>query len=852
MRRLIAKSDYFNLFAVIALCLLGIIIYSNTFWSPFQFDSETLVGGKTAIKNIANLDKIWQLWSTRFITFLSFALNYHFHGFNVFGYHFVNIAIHIASAILVWYLVKLILRTPALREDTTSKYSHIIAFFTALIFVSHPVQTEAVTYIYQRSTALAAFFYIASICLYLKTRLLQGANVLAARWRRYYCLSWVLAIAGMFTKENVVTLPLMIVLCEYCFFKASGYRDREYSLFYLALLPIIPLLLFLTSPPVFIDLDILSDRPVLGGEYLLTQLRVVITYLRLFFVPLNQNLDYDYPIIGDFKDPSVLLSFFVLLTIIIIAVRIFPRRRLLSFSIFWFFLCLIPESTIIPLRDVIFEHRLYLPMVGYSIFIVTGLVYLLKEERFKFAVAIISCIAVIYSVMTYCRNNVWKDKVSLWNDVVRKSPQKARVYSHRGKAFLDNKEYKNALVDLNRALLLDSLYPEVYNQRGVLFARRKEYDEAIADFNKALDIHPYFVEVYNNRGAVFLDLREYDKAIDDFGRALEICPDYVNAYSNLGVAFVKKEEYEKAINQFNRALQLDPKCAEAYNNRGSVFLDMGEYDKAINDFNRALRIDPVYEEIYIHRGMVFVKKKEYAKAIADFNQALRIDPDSALAYNYRGLVFSNEDEYDKAMADFNQALRIESDHAEVYNRRGKLFVKKKEYDKAMADFNQALQIDPNYPYVYNNRGMLFLMLQEYEQALSDFNKALQIFPDYAEAYNHRGMVYINKQEYSKAIADFKQALKIDWSFDEAYMNLGSAYGALGKYDETIEYSKTAILLNPKLAFAYNNLVLAYYFKKEPDKAVEFFDKAATIGLKLDSYLIKLLNPYRKISSHEDK
>ena len=156
--------------SIILIACLGIIVYSNTFHCPFHFDDNVYIVDNSSIENIQDPLNIWKFYPCRFVTFFSIALNYHYHGFNVIGYHIFNLAVHLGSAILVWWLTLLTFTTPVMKKERITGHAGLIALFAGLVFVSHPIQTEAVTYIWQRVASLAALFYLASLCLYVKSR----------------------------------------------------------------------------------------------------------------------------------------------------------------------------------------------------------------------------------------------------------------------------------------------------------------------------------------------------------------------------------------------------------------------------------------------------------------------------------------------------------------------------------------------------------------------------------------------------------------------------------------------------------------------------------------------------------
>jgi len=146
---------------------LGIAIYSNAFHSEWHFDDLGYILHNSDIRNIADIKAIWTAYpnSARFVPYYTFALNYHFHQYDVFGYHVVNVMIHLITALLVWWMATLILATPRLHATEVGQNQKGIAFFAALIFLVHPIQIQAVTYITQRFASLATLFYVLSICL---------------------------------------------------------------------------------------------------------------------------------------------------------------------------------------------------------------------------------------------------------------------------------------------------------------------------------------------------------------------------------------------------------------------------------------------------------------------------------------------------------------------------------------------------------------------------------------------------------------------------------------------------------------------------------------------------------------
>ena len=382
MKKVLDSNKKYNLLAIGALLLLGAIIYSDTFHSSFHFDDTSSILENFSIRNILNLKAIWNSWPTRFITYVSLAFNYCLGRFNVLGYHIFNFLVHLSASIMVWWFTLLTFSTPVMHEKKITKHARLIAFFASLVFLAHPIQTQAVTYVIQRAASLTTLFYLVCLCLYIKSRLLQWEedNIIASRL--FYCGSLIAAVMAMFTKEIAITLPFTVIFYEYCFLRRRKRFYWKSALPLLSTIFIIPLTMFLTKSADFIGMRRVQEHTsgISPWQYIFTQFSVIVTYIRLLLIPINQNLDYDYHIAKSLLEIPTLASLILLVLILIIVIRIFPKYRLISFGIFWFFLTLLPESSVIPIGDVIFEHRLYLPMVGFSLFLASGIYYIFENK----------------------------------------------------------------------------------------------------------------------------------------------------------------------------------------------------------------------------------------------------------------------------------------------------------------------------------------------------------------------------------------------------------------------------------------------------------------------------------------
>ncbi len=487
-----------NSYAHIAvISVAGALAYSNSFFASFHFDDF-----RNIVCNPAMLDPwmilfpdsapapdIAQELRLRPVGFLSFAFNVWLGGLATTGFHAFNFAVHLVNSILVYFLVMGLFRCPAMlrmppgaadsaengapRQDSDAG---IIAFAASLIFMIHPVQTQAVTYIVQRFASLAAMFYLSACMLYIKARMAAdpGGQGISLRTAGLYAGSLLCALLAVKTKENTYTIPLAVTLVELFFFEGKlGRRLLLLVPFYL-LLVLLPLSIGMIGsgvPGDFAGGKVLTDMS--RTDYFLTGLTAIIFYFRLLILPYGQNLEHDFPARNELLDPAVIFSLIVVAFLILAALfawqrtsrgRWDPKLRLAAFGILWFFATISAESGLVPIADLVFEHRVYLPSPG--IIMAVAAVVLLAWRRCGFrgagagrsaACVFAAYVATLVSA-TFSRNMVWKDEISLWEDCAAKSPRKPRVLNTLGAVYIDAGRHRDA-----RPVLLKTLEVEPEN-----------------------------------------------------------------------------------------------------------------------------------------------------------------------------------------------------------------------------------------------------------------------------------------------------------------------------------------------------------------------------------------------------
>lgn len=702
------KASIYNkpLIHILLIVIIGALAYSNTFNVPFMFDDKAPNGqieDNLMIRDLGNFSLAlkghnfsgtegYEFVSRRFIGYLSFALNYKIHGLSLAGYHIVNIAIHIANALLVYFLVLLTFKTPFMakngeQETEAGKRENLIALFSSLLFVSHPIQTGAVTYIVQRFASLATLFYLLSLFMYVKGRLLPFPRLSSVS-----CLlsSVLFAFFAMLTKEISYTLPLTVLLYELTFFRHTF--KKSLLLFLIAGVIVISSAVLVLGANVNSLGDMLSDlgrkmrleTDLSRGAYLMTQMRVIMTYIRLLLIPTDQNLDYDYPVFHSLFDPQVMLSFAFLSLLFATGVYLatgdrlkaggmlflrFPvyDSRLLGFGILWFFVTLSVESSIIPVADVIFEHRMYLPSIGAFIAMtqVMFIVIARGNPRFlSYASACLLSIVVIFSIATFKRNMVWQDEMTMWEDIVNKSPQKARVLNNLAVINLDRHQPEAALDYLKRSLAVDPSYTVTYRVLASAYMNLESYNEALAAYRKFLEAEPNNIGALSDVALAHIKTGNYDAARDAAFKALSINPDFPRAYNILGTAYRKLGRYDDALEAINKALRIRSNFEEAHNNLGLTYVEMKRFDEAAAAFKRSLELTPSYAEAYSNLGGLYIVLKNYDAAIEILKRAVGVDQNYINAHVNLAVAYALKGDRNSAMEQYSTLNRISPSNAE--------------------------------------------------------------------------------------------------------------------------------------------------------------------------------------------
>lgn len=565
--------------AIALIFLFSILIYCNSLGGAFVWDDHAFVETNPAIRSLANIRYFLTDPATtavgelardvyRPITTLSYAVDFFFWELVSFGYHLTNVILHSLNGVLIFLLLSIAF------ED------FLFALIASLIFVSHPVQTEVVSWISGRSSVLFMFFYLASLIFYIKA---QGSKKI------FYLYSIIFFALALFSKEMAITLPLILILYDLHFCKKFDIKEKA-----LRYLPYFALVLFFIITRITLVGEV-GQFSGWGDPYytFLTMSKVVVDYIRILFFPVTLcAVGYDVGISKSILEPGTLVSITFLVIILSGLPFLYRRFRMISFSILLFFITLLPVLNIIPIKVLEAERLLYLPSLGFCILI--AFIISAADKRFRkpivrngprIAVAAAFILIALYALRTSSRNNDWADEITIGQRTLESRVSGAWGMTTLGQNYLESDNYKEAIKYLEDAVKLAPEYDLAYNLLGTAYYKMGRYDDAVKAFITVLRINRYFsAPTHDMLGVSYANLKKYDDAERQFKMAITESPYFVNAHLNLGRLYEIKGDYAAALRQYLKGVIYSANSAYPsvvnYIRIGDLYTKMGQPPKA--------------------------------------------------------------------------------------------------------------------------------------------------------------------------------------------------------------------------------------------------------------------------------
>lgn len=559
--------------------LLGVLVFANHLNNPFQFDSVPYITNNANLENPEALLTA-EFWKKEFLARgllrMSVALNVHLDGFQPFGYHILSLAFHIINALLLFFVLEKSFRRFGLNKmGWGNKRIRSVAFFAAVLFLCHPIQTESVIYIMSRSEVLASTFYLIGFLLF--QQLLERPSTSRWQYCLYFLIIFLVALLGFSVKQTLATLPALMVL--YYLFSCPNnspvwqfLKRWKWPIF--GIFSVVAGLLFykLFTDETFLVGPSRTEEMVGRAKYMLSQPTVIIFYyLKKLLFPINLNVDPDIEIVTSLLSLNFLVPALCIVLLLVGSFRIF-KNRFIFFFLCWFFIILSPSSSIVTLHDLAAEHRIYLASAGIFILLAFGASEVTRKwrETQPLQTVLIFCVFIgVLGILTMNRNTVWQSELSLWQDTYQKSPHKLRPLINLARAHSMLGEPEKAIKYYQEALLKGpGVFATNYNLGDLYLAKGLEPD-AIRHFLLASRIKPEIPETFAKLGEIYLAQNKFKLADTYFKHAVELEPRMSAVFKNLGVLnFYHLNNTQQGLAYFSRSLTLDPNQPEADKIRG--------------------------------------------------------------------------------------------------------------------------------------------------------------------------------------------------------------------------------------------------------------------------------------------
>lgn len=729
-----------QLACVLLLILSSTGIYFNSLKGSFQFDDVPLISSQW----IADLESFNQFvkfssFENRPVLLWTYALNNSLGKNKEFGFHLVNLMLHIGVTLLIFFLV---LKTSSFyrssnrthnknSEIINSKEIWIFPFITALIFSLHPLNTDSISYISARSSVLATFFYL--ISLYLFLNLFSPEKKKVSLTKNLILIPPVIATMylSLASKLIAATLPLLIGFWYFVFIfprkdkEALWKRDWAYLL--LILISIATLFLLGDSwiyKAKDQGLELYGQLP-----YLLIQTKVIVFYyLRLFLFPFNLSVDSGMPFSSINEDPLIALAILIISGLVVAVIR--SRNIWLLVGTAWFFITLAPTSSFMPLNDLAVEHRTYLPMtLGICMVAGWGISRLCSIWRFGF----LSLIIIALSLATITRNRDWISEISLWEDVTRKSPSSSRAHNNLGKAYFEKGNLARAGYHFEKSIANIPKFTEdkfnLKNTEELLLSKRDP-----ANFNNPnLKIAAELVEPHYNLASIYLDQGKLGLAEKEYQKTLSLRPNHSSAKIGLGSVYNKKGLYEKAENLYRQAIK-------------------DKQSQSGNDF---------FPLAHLNLGEIYGKTGKISLAIIEWEMAIQQDPSLLSAHFNLGTALMMQGNFDRAEKYLLNCLEMNNKHEPALFNLALVKQKQMHWQDSINRFNNYMAVTGPKPSTLTQIGFNYLNLKDWANAQSFFEKSLSMLPTDMNTLILLGDVFLAQGNVKEAEEKYRIALNLN-------------------------------------------------------------------------------------------
>lgn len=620
-----------------SLVVIGFAVYANSFAGVFIFDDMVKILQNPRVSQSLSSGAAFS--ARRPVVDVSLALNYAGGGERSTGYHAVNVTIHVLAALTLFGVIRRTLRSEVFhgRFDGSASW---LAWVTALLWAIHPLQTQSVTYVIQRAESMMGLFYL--LTLYCVIR--SSNSTRGFQWR----IAAIAACAlGMGSKGVMVTAPVVVLMYDRVFLSRSWREPfrRRWGLY--TGLGCTWLVLWFCGVVGGV-LDPSRSRATIGFgfggitalEYAQTQFGVLVRYLSLSLWPYPLCLDYNLPVTRAWS--SIVLPAVVVVPLSVGSVWAVIRGRWYGFVGVWFFVILSPTSSFIPIKDTMFEHRMYLSLAGVLVMLVVGGFVVLdslwigyglsRRRRLLSTVVVLLAVGTASGYTTIRRNRDYHGAITMWRRVIAVRPNNARAHENLGSFLVVAGRKHEAIAEYRRSVQLDPDFAAAQANLGNALSETGQFAAAVDAYREVLRVDPNHIEARYNRGNALVQIGLVDEAIDEFGRGIEVAREHATplvlarGHYNLGGVLGNHGRRDEAIGEYREAIRVLPNYGRAYGDLGLVLLRSGDLEGALRACREAVRLEPRNAVWHYRLGTVLSRLGLADDGLSSFRRALELNP----------------------------------------------------------------------------------------------------------------------------------------------------------------------------------------------------------------------------------
>lgn len=764
-------------FILLALLFVGtlLVAYSNHFHNSFQFDDNHTIEENKAIKEIdilafftdaTTFSTLPSNRSYRPYTTLENAIDYQLGG----GLNPVVFHIHIFVFFILTCGVLCLFVKKLLDKLEFSRYNQFWGLLIAAAFGLLCANAETVNYIIQRSEIIAGFYVLLGFVAFLS----------GGKWRKWH-LYLIFPFIGFFSKEMALVFSPLLFLYFLIFEEDVDllrfYRATEFKKGLRSFVKVFPSFILTVAFLVFY-FSMLPDTFAPGGvdryNYLITQPLVMCHYILTYFIPYNLSADTDWSAFESIADYRAILGIVGVGALIYLALKTSHKKetKLISFGLLWFFISLLPSSSVLPFAEVLNDHRCFIPYMGLTMAFVFGTKYVLETYcpsivTSKKGPSIITLFIILFlfanAYGVHQRNKVWKDELSLWQDVTLKSPKNGRGHMNYGLALMAQGDYTKAEISFTKALEYVPNYSSIYTNMGILKNAIGDKESAEKYFQKSLSLRDANHKTKYFYGRYLFQNGQLKEAIDQFKEISLIVPNYLETNEYIFKSYHKLQDWENMKSYSQEVLTNWPN-----DDTSKKYLAIALHKKSILTVLEEEVSDSPSPEKYLNLSLQYFNEGKYEDCIRVAGKAVELNPEYADAYNNIGIGHFYLLNYDQAIEAYQKALELNPTYQLAKNNLINAKNKKLEMAAALSNLT-----DKEISSYYINLSLEFYKKEKYQSCIAAARKSIALIPN-AIAYNNICSSYNQLKEYQKAIAACNEALKLDTGSKLAKGNLNYA------------------------------------------------------------------------------